>query len=89
MSKAMAATDQALDQHTREIIQAIVNRDESEVTDQANLVEDLGMDSLDVIEIVMELEEQLVGAGSIEDAEADGWKTVADVLTTVRKAAKQ
>ena len=48
--------------------------DESEITEDASFEEDLGADSLDVVELVMELEEKF--KIQIPDEEAEKIKTV-------------
>jgi acyl carrier protein len=45
------------------------------------LLEDLAWDSLDVVEIVMELEEEF--DMTIPEATVESWKTLADVIETV------
>ena len=59
-----------------------VSRDD--ITESANIIEDLGADSLDIVEIVMGLEEQF--DISIEDAAAEQMNTVQDVIAYVEKA---
>jgi acyl carrier protein len=51
--------------------------------DHARLVEDLGCDSLDFVEVVMAVEEEF--GIMISDEEAEGWKTVADIRATVAR----
>lgn len=55
--------------------------DEEEVTAEASIVDDLGADSLDVIEVVMACEEEF--GIEIPDADAENVKTVADVVSYV------
>lgn len=51
---------------------------ESEVTPEANFTTDLGADSLDTVELIMEFEKQF--DISIPDAEAENIKTVGDAI---------
>jgi len=51
---------------------------EDEVTMEANFKDDLGADSLDVVELVMELEDEF--GLEISDDDAEKIQTVADVL---------
>ena len=67
----------------KEILERLLCVDEQELTPQALLVEDLGMDSLDRVEISMELEEALLEGEEIDEEIAENWKTVADVLLSV------
>jgi len=55
--------------------------DEDKVSPEARLVEDLGADSLDEVELVMAAEDEF--AREITDDEAEGIKTVADVVALI------
>ncbi len=52
--------------------------DEGEVTVEASFIDDLGADSLDVVELVMALEEEF--EVEIPDADAERITTVAEVV---------
>lgn len=60
--------------------------DTSDVTENANLVEDLGADSLDLVELTMNIEEGL--DLEIEGDDAEKWKTYGDVLRYVTSRVK-
>ena len=49
-----------------------------QVTDDARFVEDLNADSLDIVELIMALEEEL--SSEIPDDEAENLKTVGDAI---------
>ena len=51
--------------------------DETKVTDESNFIDDLGADSLDTVELIMQLEEEF----GIEIPDED-----AEKITTVKKA---
>ncbi|MCR4863740.1 MAG: acyl carrier protein [Bacteroidales bacterium] len=51
---------------------------ESEITEKANFVSDLGADSLDVVELVMEIEKKF--DIQIPDQDAETFKTVGDAV---------
>lgn len=53
-----------------------------EVTPEASLIEDLGADSLDVVELIMALEEEY--DIEIPDADAEKIQTVQDVITYIQ-----
>lgn len=53
--------------------------DESEVTNEANFTNDLGADSLDTVELIMEFEKEF--DTSIPDDEAEKIATVGDAIT--------
>ncbi|SDI67769.1 acyl carrier protein [Natribacillus halophilus] len=55
--------------------------DESEVIGEATFKDDLGADSLDVVELVMELEDEF--DMEISDEEAEKIATVADVVNYI------
>jgi len=57
-----------------------------EITDQSNFFDDLGADSLDLIELVMYCEEEF--NVSIPDEQAEKIKTVLDLKLTVSRLEK-
>ena len=58
--------------------------DESEVTNDASFTNDLGADSLDTVELIMELEKEF--DIQIPDDEAEGIANVGDAVSFVEKA---
>lgn len=60
--------------------------DESEVTPQASFTNDLGADSLDTVELIMEFEKEFNIA--IPDDQAEGISTVGDAIKYVEENAK-
>ena len=68
------------------VTKIIVDRlgvDESQVTLEASFKDDLGADSLDVVELVMELEDEF--DMEISDEDAEGMSTVGDAVTYIEK----
>ena len=66
----------------KRIVEIIANQlgiDPADVTPQANVVDDLGADSLDVVELIMALEEEF--NLEIPDEEAEKIKNVQDIFT--------
>ncbi|WP_295217514.1 acyl carrier protein [Ruminococcus sp.] len=57
--------------------------DEDEVTAEANIQDDLGADSLDVVDLVMSVEEEF--GVKIADEELEGIKTVGDIVDYVEE----
>lgn len=53
------------------------------VTESSNFIDDLGADSLDVVEIVMDLEEEF--GITIEDSDAEHIRTVGDAIEFLEK----
>jgi len=62
----------------REVIVDQLNVEEDDVTIDASFIDDLGADSLDIVELVMALEESF--GISIPDEDAEGIKTVGDAV---------
>lgn len=60
--------------------------DESEVTMEASFVDDLGADSLDTVELVMALEEEI--GIEIPDEDAEKIVTVGDVISYIEHKQK-
>ncbi|MCK9561460.1 MAG: acyl carrier protein [Bacteroidales bacterium] len=60
--------------------------DESEVTPEANFTNDLGADSLDTVELIMEFEKEFNIA--IPDEQAEGIATVGDAISYIEKNLK-
>jgi acyl carrier protein len=71
----------SVDTKVKEIIANQLGKDVAEVTDGASLVDDLGADSLSIVEIMMELENEL--GVKIPDDASDKIKTVADVVSFI------
>jgi len=59
-----------------------LSADEEDVTEDASFVDDLGADSLDIVELVMALEEEF--GISIPDEEAENIKTVGDAVAYIK-----
>ena len=70
----------------KQIISEQLGVDESEVTPSASVVDDLGADSLDQVELVMALEEAF--DLEIPDEDAEKIRTVQDAVDYIDKHAK-
>ncbi len=66
-------------QKVTEIVVKKLGVEESQVTESANFIKDLGADSLDTVELIMEFEKEF--GITIEDSEAEKIQTVGDVVT--------
>ncbi len=60
--------------------------DESEVTNEASFTNDLGADSLDTVELIMEFEKEFDLA--IPDDQAEKISTVGEAITHIEEAVK-
>jgi acyl carrier protein len=74
----MASSIQA---RVKEIVCEQLQVSEEEVTPEASFIEDLGADSLDIVELVMALEEEY--EMEISDEDAEKIKTVQDVISYI------
>ncbi|MGA2297309.1 MAG: acyl carrier protein [FCB group bacterium] len=61
-----------------EIVVKKLGVEESQVTDTANFTKDLGADSLDTVELIMEFEKEF--DITIEDSDAEKIQTVGEVI---------
>ena len=68
----------SIDKRVREIVAEQLERDVNEVTNEASFIDDLGADSLDIVELVMKMEEEF--GIEIPDDDAEKIKTVNDVI---------
>ena len=71
----------ALLDDVKEVVVEQLNVDPKEVKEESKFVEDLGADSLDVVELVMALEEKF--DIEIPDDEAEKIQTVQDVVNYI------
>ena len=74
----------AIFDEVKEVIAEQLNVSEDEIKMESNFVEDLGADSLDVVELVMALEEKF--EIEIPDSDAEKIATVKDVVEYIEKA---
>lgn len=57
--------------------------EESQVTESANFIKDMGADSLDTVELIMEFEKEF--GITIEDSDAEKIQTVGDVIAYLKE----
>lgn len=65
----------------KQIIADEIGKNVEEITEEKDLVKDLGVDSLDAVEFIMAMEEEF--GVTITDEEGSAIKTVADVIKLV------
>ncbi|NLB50362.1 MAG: acyl carrier protein [Clostridiaceae bacterium] len=71
---------------TKQVVNIVVDLlgvDEEQVTPDAMLIEDLNADSLDAVELAMQLEEYF--DIKVEDTEIESMKTVIDIVGTIKR----
>ncbi len=77
----------SVEQRVKEIIIEQLGVEESQVTEQAKFVDDLGADSLDTVELVMALEEQF--SLEIPDEDAEKINSVGDAINYINEKAEK
>lgn len=75
-------TDKEIEAKVIDIIAERMNQDRSKITREMNFQDDLNADSLDQVELVMELEEAF--DIEIPDEQAEKIKTVADAIDYIK-----
>ena len=75
----------AIDEKVIDIIVDKLGVDRSEATPEAVFVDDLGADSLDLVELIMAMEEEF--GFEIADEEAEKLRTVQDVISFIKARA--
>ncbi len=82
-NKAFNTNDTNLFETIRAVIAEQLNIDASQVTPEAKFVKDLGVDSLDIVELIMALEERF--GIEISDEQAEKIVNVGDVMRYIEK----
>jgi len=77
----------SVQERVKQIIVEQLGVEESEVTDNASFVDDLGADSLDTVELVMAFEEAF--GIEIPDEDAEKIATVKDAIDYIEKHSKK
>ncbi len=70
----------------KKIIVEQLSVEEAEVTQEASFIEDLGADSLDIVELIMALEEEF--GVEIPDEDAEKISTVGDAVQYIQQHAQ-
>ena len=75
-----------VNERVKKIVVEHLGVDESKVTENASFIDDLGADSLDIVELVMEFEKEF--NIDIPDEDAEKIRTVQDAIDYIGKHAK-
>ena len=79
-------SDKSVEQLVKEIIVEQLSVSEEEVVSAASFVDDLGADSLDLVELIMVMEEKF--DQEIPDEDAEKLKTVQDAIDYIQQRIK-
>ena len=79
--------EQTIDEKVKEIIVEQLNVNEEQVTEEASFLDDLGADSLDLVELIMAFEEEFSDSidGEIPEEDAEKLLTVGDVINYIKE----
>lgn len=74
----MAMTRENIAEEVKKLISESISTDASEITEQSRFVDDLGADSLDIVELIMAMETKF--SIEIPDEDAQKIKTVGEAI---------
>lgn len=82
-------SDKTIEQRVKDIIVNQLNVTEEQITPEASFLEDLGADSLDLVELIMAFEEEFSDEinGEIPESESENLKTVGAVIDYIKAKA--
>ncbi|WP_309399908.1 acyl carrier protein [Cerasicoccus maritimus] len=80
-------SDKSIEDRVKEIIVNQLNVNEEQVTPEASFLDDLGADSLDLVELVMAFEEEFKDEiqGEIPESDSEKLQTVGDVVSYIKE----
>ena len=73
----------SIEERVRTIIAEQLDQDDSDIVPEASFIDDLGADSLDLVELVMHMEEEF--DVEIPDEEAENIRTVRDAINYIQQ----
>lgn len=79
----MSSDSASIESQVKQIIVSQLGCEDSAVKGEAKFIEDLGADSLDIVELVMAIEEKF--EIDIPDEDAENIRTVDDAVSFIRK----
>ncbi len=77
----MSMSQEEVTRRVKKVIADQLGRNESEILEEASFLNDLGADSLDIVEMVMTLEEEF--GVEISDEEAEKIQTVGEAIAYI------
>jgi acyl carrier protein len=77
------STEESVEEKVKEIIVKQMGANKDQVTPETSFINDLGADSLDTVELVMELEDAF--DVSIPDEDAEKMQTVGDAINYIKE----
>jgi acyl carrier protein len=80
------ADREAIEQRVKEIVGEHLGVEKDEILAESRFIEDLGADSLDIVELVMALEEEY--EVEVPDEDAEKLRTVGDVIGYIESQKK-
>ena len=81
------ADEKSIEDKVKDIIVEQLGVNPEQVTPQASFIEDLGADSLDIVELVMAFEEEF--GVEVPDEDAEKLQNVGDVITYIKERANK
>jgi acyl carrier protein len=87
-NRTNSMAEKSIEEKVKDIIVEQLGVNPEQVTPQASFIEDLGADSLDIVELVMAFEEEF--GVEVPDEDAEKLQTVGDVIKYIEeKSSKQ